>query len=284
MGNHGLFSFVRVVAASLVLMLAGCATPPTPVERRGTADALAREHRWQASLIQTPAFDLLVYQPDEVHQVDVLTVYIEGDGLAWLSPDQPSTDPTPIDPLSLKLALAQPDGTAVYLARPCQYQMSPQCSERDWTDRRFAPDVIDSTNQAIDTLKKRFHASELNLVGYSGGGTVAALVAARREDVARLVTVAGNLDPRAWAGYHRISPLEGSLDPVDEIISLQAIEQWHYVGEMDTNMPPSLAQSFANRFPVNRRPKVIVVPGLDHHRGWVRNWPALWWEIERTRQ
>jgi hypothetical protein len=49
---------------------------------------------------------------------------------------------------------------------------------------------------------------------------VAALVAARRTDVDRLVTVAGNLDPTAWAVYQHIQPLTGSLNPADEVDAL----------------------------------------------------------------
>jgi hypothetical protein len=45
--------------------------------------------------------------------------YQSGDGLAWLSSDVPSSDPTPLDPLALRLALAKPARNAAYLARPC---------------------------------------------------------------------------------------------------------------------------------------------------------------------
>jgi hypothetical protein len=44
---------------------------------------------------------------------------------------------------------------------------------------------------------------------------VASLVAARRHDVVRLVTVAGNLDHLAWTTLHGVSPLTGSLNPAD---------------------------------------------------------------------
>jgi len=39
---------------------------------------------------------------------------------AWLAVPRPSQDPTPVDPLALRLALVQPTGNAAYLARPCQ--------------------------------------------------------------------------------------------------------------------------------------------------------------------
>ena len=54
--------------------------------------------------------------------------------------------------------------------------------------------VVRVSKQAIDTLKQQFQSEEIVLVGYSGGGAIAALVAARRADVADLISVAGNLD------------------------------------------------------------------------------------------
>lgn len=263
------------------LMLAACTSLPTPMARRDTADALAARQGWQRVTLPAGAFELAAYVPDATKTGGALTVYLEGDGFAWLSPSQPSADPTPIDPMGLKLALAHPDGSAAYLARPCQFidAERARCSERYWTGQRFAPEVIAAEDRALDALKSRFQARRLTLVGYSGGGAVAALLAARRSDVARLVTVAGNLDPAAWAGHHHILPLTGSLNPVDAVGALQGIPQWHFVGGRDAVVPPALAESFANRFPADRRPVVRIEPEYDHACCWAENWPRLMQEI-----
>ena len=50
-----------------------------------------------------------------------LTIYIEGDGQAWLTRTQPSLNPTPRNPLALRLAALDKSENVVYLARPCQY-------------------------------------------------------------------------------------------------------------------------------------------------------------------
>jgi hypothetical protein len=50
----------------------------------------------------------------------MLTVYIEGDGFAWLSRSQASYDPSPLNPVGLELALRHPLGESAYLARTCQ--------------------------------------------------------------------------------------------------------------------------------------------------------------------
>ncbi|GAB2181920.1 hypothetical protein DLREEDagrD3_21430 [Denitratisoma sp. agr-D3] len=57
----------------------------------------------------------------------------------------------------------------------------------------------------LHTPALQLGARRLTLVGYSGGA--AALLAARCSDVVRLVTIAGNLDHRAWTRYHHITTL-----------------------------------------------------------------------------
>lgn len=253
-------------------------TIPSLEERRSFADELAGQHGWQRILIQSGKFDLVAYVPSVQNPGQRLTIYIEGDGLAWIGRTQPSFDPTPRDPLALRLALAHQDGNAAYLGRPCQYTDAELygCSRLYWTEMRFAPEVISATTQAIDTLKQRFGASRLILVGYSGGGAVAALVAARRKDIERLVTVAGNLDHRAWTSFHHISPLTGSLNPADEVDTLRNISQRHFAGGGDVNITPEIIQGFANRFPHRHRPMVTVIPEFDHHCCWAERWTAIW--------
>ncbi len=260
------------------LLLSACAVTPTPIERVGYADDLAVHKGWRSIVIPAGRFDLVAYIPQHVQPGDELTVYIEGDGFAWVSRAQVSSDPTPRDPIALRLALAHPEGNAVYLARPCQYVGAKVsgCSEQYWAEKRFAPEVVDTSNRAVDELKRRFKAHRLTLVGYSGGAAIAALVAARRDDVDRLVTVAGNLDPEAWALHNHLRPLTGSLNPVDVGDTLQSIRQWHFVGGRDRVVPASLIQSFVERFPAERQPVIYIEPEYDHHCCWAANWRRLW--------
>lgn len=266
------------------LLLAACATIPSPAERTGLADALAARRGWQALDLAAAPFVLRAWLPADPAPAAELTVYIEGDGLAWLNGAQASPDPTPVNPLALRLALAQPDGAAAYLARPCQYARAAAtaCAQRYWTGQRFAPEVIAASGQALDALKQRFGASRLTLVGYSGGAAVAALLAAGRSDVARLVTVAGNLDHRAWTAYHRVLPLEGSLNPADRVAALAGVPQWHLVGADDSNITPQLVRDFAARFTRGRQPQVWVEPGFGHQCCWAEQWGTIWKRLEKN--
>lgn len=276
----------RLIPVLLGLAVAGCASPPSPAERWQRADTLAAEHGWVGQVLDAPRLPLMAYVPAGVATSEHVTIYIEGDGLAWLGASQASFDPTPVNPLALRLALAQPAGTAAYLARPCQYlnERSPGCSTALWTQARFSAEVVAATQAAIDQLKRRFGARQLTLVGYSGGGAVAALVAAERQDVVQLVSVAGNLDHAEWTRYHRISPLTGSLNPVDRLQALRRVRQWHVVGEHDKVMTPVLVQAFAEKFPPGQRPVVEVEPGFDHQCCWAAQWPALWQRRQLLKQ
>ena len=269
---------MKILLILLALALTACRTFPTPDERREHADALAVPHGWHAILLPAGPFDLTAYLPAKPHQHDTLTIYLEGDGFAWQTARQPSADPTPLDPMALRLALAHPQGNAAYLARPCQYtgtRTSP-CAEGYWTNQRFAPEVVNASNRAIDALKARFGAQRLILVGYSGGAAVAALAATTRHDVDQLVTVAGNLDHRAWTTYHHIQPLTGSLNPADAVDLLKGIKQWHYAGGRDQVIPPELVQAFANRFPKGPQSVVHIESDFNHHCCWTEQWPRLW--------
>ena len=267
-----------ILAALLLSNLAACAAIPTPGERRAHADALAAPRGWQISHIPSGRFNLVAYAPRAITPAETLTVYIEGDGFAWVTSSTPSVDPTPREPKALKLALVHPAGNAAYLARPCQYVDAEHsgCPQHYWTNARFAAEVIDAANHAVGTLKQRFGARRLILVGYSGGGAVAGLLAARRSDVVRLVTVAGNLDHRAWTSHHRIEPLSDSLNAADVADQLAAVPQSHFVGGKDRVIPPGLAQ----RWPVPMRGKeggnLHVIPAFDHVCCWSEQWAALY--------
>ncbi len=258
------------------MVLVGC-TGNDLVARRNQSSNLALDAGWVRTTLETGKFSLIAFTPRDRAQNDVLTIYIEGDGLAWIDSSTPSFDPTPINPIGLRLAMRDPNQAVAYLARPCQYTSDSErqhCSNRYWTTHRFAPEVIAATDLAVDQLKIRSGAKQIRMVGYSGGGAVAALVAARRSDVTMLVTVAGNLDHLAWTKNHGITPLTGSLNAADYSRMLQHIPQQHYVGSRDTNIDASIAKSYASKFP-EPSPSITVVPDYTHLCCWEDSWPNL---------
>ena len=208
-----------------------------------------------------------------------LTVYIEGDGVAWSSRSTPSPDPTPRDPLTVRLAARDPAPKLLYLARPCQYlapeQAPGMCEVSLWTSARYGPAVVDALGQALDQAKLRLNADRLSLVGYSGGGVLALLLAARRSDVSDVLTVGANLDIRAWTAHHGVSELRGSLNPADQGAALSGVWQTHLVGRADAVSPPWLCEAFLDRIGRPQRARCLVIEGADHREGFAALWPEL---------
>lgn len=239
---------------------------------------LAAQAGWQPVRLHTRLFTLAAYLPAQPHKAGTLTVYIEGDGLAWISRSQASQNPTPGNPTALELALRHPDSAVAYLARPCQFvdgADARHCNSSYWTDKRFAPEVVASIDEAVQQLKTQAGALRVSLVGFSGGGAVAALVAAGRDDIKTLITVAGNLDTQAWTQYHHVPPLAGSLNPADAWRALQDVPQIHFIGADDRVINEETIGPYLRRFPAGHRPELRLVRGMGHHCCWVQQWPAL---------
>lgn len=266
---------------ALVAATMGCAQIPDPVKRKELADGLATQNNWVGKLVHTDSFAIQTYVPKGAEPNRQLVIYFEGDGLAWLSSTRPSSDPTPLDPVGLQMAMAQTGPLAkAYVARPCQYVLDALCRQKHWTSHRFSKEVIDSTAQVVDELKRRTGASRLVLVGYSGGGAVAALLAAQRQDVDALVTVAGNLDTHAWVRHHGLSPLTGSMNPRDHANQMQGAAQFHFVGGKDKIVPASLIKNFTRTDADRRLVHVLHQADFDHVCCWAQNWSRLWSRIE----
>jgi dienelactone hydrolase len=253
----------------------GCTTyhaPIVSVEKRiAAAHHLVKMAKWHAYTIPSTGFTLKAFGSPTAKKVAILTIYIEGDGLAWLSEDRPSANPTPIVPTALKMALQDTQMPVAYLARPCQFVGQAEwqhCQRQYWTERRFSPEIISAMNQAITYLKNHYHAQHIRLIGYSGGGTVATLVAARRSDVCQLITVAAILDTDYWVQQESLTPLRGSLNPANAWKNLVDTPQIHWVGGKDTVVKKEVAYAYTKRFPAAKKPKIIVMPTFDHSCCW----------------
>jgi len=278
-----------MVPALAVAALAACAG--LAGDARDAAFARARDAGFNVSRVPAGPFSLVTFHRG-LGSSPTLAVYLEGDGRAWITRRRLSPDPTPRNPVALELALRDPWPSVLYIARPCQFlEASPVaegCGPRYWSSHRYADTVVAAVDAAlertIESVPEWQAAGErprIGLVGYSGGGTLAALVAARRHDVEWLVTVAANLDHAAWTRLHRLAPLEGSLNPVDFVARLRRLPQLHLVGERDENVPSAILEAYLERLGPAPAARAAVVPGFDHGCCWQRLWPK---PLERLRQ
>lgn len=265
------------ILLALLLSVVGC-SPKHDAVRMQTLNQ-AQLQGFSPVLLQTNPFMLTSYQ--KITQPNQpLHLYIEGDGRSWISRHQISTDPTPLNPLALKLALLDTAPNVVYLARPCQYtphKTDPACQQNVWSFDRFSPRIIHSMNEALNILKRQTHTKGFHLIGFSGGASIAALLAEQRQDVLSLRTVAGDLNHQALSHYHRTTPLANALNPMTQANKLHQLPQQHFVGANDRVVPSFIAEQFTQR--VNHVgghcAKTTVLSNVDHQKGWVERWPDL---------
>jgi hypothetical protein len=256
----------------LALFLAGCATNAVRIDRLATTLGLSR------SVVEAGGFRSLVYVSNAAApQERALTIFIEGDGVPWVGGREPSLDPTTGDPIALKLLGATPPPTA-YVTRPCYNEMSaPRCTPERWTMERYSAEIVASMTEVVRRAAEQAHARSVMLVGYSGGGVLAVLIAERLDNVAAVVTVGANLDVDAWTRYHGYLPLTGSLNPT----ASTAQHPWpetHLYGVHDENVPPATTDAYFKRFPSAKR----RLEANDHVCCWVEQWPELWKQLEVT--
>jgi predicted alpha/beta hydrolase family esterase len=257
--------FCTTVLAAFML-LSGCAVSTTERTSALQSEGVARGF-FPVRYGTTPPIVGMLRANSVAAAPDILWVVIEGDGRAWLSMREPSRDPTPIDAVGWRLAKDLSGNAVLYLARPCQFLSSAElqiCSVSDWTDARFSEKWVARMNAAIDEAKNTTHARRVALAGYSGGGVLAALIAARRTDVRELVTVAAPLDHAAWTALHKVTPLAASLSVLPVKKKLFRLPQVHLAGAEDEVVPSDLLWNFLRDYPADAPVELLVLPGIDH--------------------
>jgi len=264
--------FFTGILISLSFLLAGCVSD----DSRITAKEIAQHSRLSRDDIQTNPF-LIATWSRITAPVHSLRVYIEGDGFAWKSRTQPSDDPTPRKPIGLTLAATDKNQNVLYIARPCQFIGPPlpaHCDKRVWTSDRFSPSVIDAMNDALTQFVKQYPGVKLELIGYSGGGNIAAILAERRTDVRSLRTVAGNLDVAYVNAIHHVSAMPDAVSAIDRASALRTMPQLHFSGDADKTVTPEVAQRF-QRAVGGTCSQVDIVSNMTHGSDWAAIWPQL---------
>tara|TARA_R110000868_G_scaffold218576_1_gene468894 strand:- start:36130 stop:36945 length:816 start_codon:yes stop_codon:yes gene_type:complete len=253
------YLFRAQLAVVLLLLLASCMKKPENIQDYNLLDGVYGKGG-------IPVTYGLPYE----NPVHTLKIYIEGDGRGWINKRTPSGDPTPSHSLVLRLMQLDVENS-LYLSRPCQYYLNENCQQFYWTEGRHAGVLVDAMNAAITELKQTYNAKEIELIGHSGGGTMAMLIASKRSDITRILTVAANLDVEEFARIHKVTPMKGSLNPMDVTDKLKNIPQLHLVGGKDEVVLPKLVQRFIEKI---NSPCVHYknYPENGHNAGWENVW------------
>lgn len=265
-----------IIALSVSVSAGRLSAMPAFMERAYTAQKRACQAGFDKEYFKAGIFTLMTYKRFKAPS-ESIRIYIEGDGRAWETRSRLSDDPTPSNPVALGLATADPSDAVAYIARPGQFPSSNSeiCDSTYWSARRFAPEVVESIDKAIDILKKKSGAKYVELVGYSGGAAIVVLVAARRNDIIALRTVAGNLNPNALCDYHNVSRLDGSMDPLDVAQKVANIPQRHFVGSKDKTVPSSIVEFFVKKEGNTDFDCITIIDGATHENGWRERWKDL---------
>ncbi|MBB6092935.1 pimeloyl-ACP methyl ester carboxylesterase [Povalibacter uvarum] len=252
----------RLLLIPIALLLHACASPSQLVDRIASKAELSR------SVVIGTGYRHVVYaNAIATTASETVFVYIEGDGRPWRG-TRPAADPTTRKPVALQL-LAETRFPGIYVSRPCYQEMNdPGCTPSSWTDARYSEAIVSSMASAIG---KASGGRKLVLVGYSGGGTLALLLAERLADVQGVITIGANLDTDAWTTKRNFLPLAGSINPA---MSQQA-HPWpeiHLQGQHDIIVPPSTTERYFESYPRAQREQV---DGFDHVCCWVEEWRRM---------
>ena len=257
-----------VVVILCLLLLSACKS--TQIIQY-TADQFPQQ--LQKNVINT-SVPVYTWQPRFPNSSNVLRIYIEGDGKAWVKRNRPSLDPTPRSRLVHSLMLNDSKQDIAYLARPCQYIQNQHCTTNLWTFDRYNQFSVDIINTAIDSIKENGGYKQIELVGYSGGATIALMAAATRSDVLLVRTIAGNLSPAYTNQLHMVSKMPSALDPVSYSAQLATIPQIHFYGTEDRVIPASVSKNYLDHFDTTQCISVFAV-NADHRQGWSTQWQTL---------
>lgn len=266
----------RILVIIVTFLILGCSSKGQK-ELTIKTIKFAKDNNLKVEIIKTNNFSLFSLHKFQLRKKNV-TVYIEGDGFAWVNRHRISNNPTPRSNLVIKLASIDQNENIIYLARPCQHidlKTQSQCNYKYWTSHRFSSKVISSYNEALNYLKNKYKIDSFSLIGYSGGGAIASLLASKRNDILSLRTIAGNLDHRKLNSTHHVSQMPHSLNAIDYIDQLKEIPQIHFCGAKDKIVYPWITVNFVEKQKETKCAKYYIIQNATHNTGWEQQWHAL---------
>jgi pimeloyl-ACP methyl ester carboxylesterase len=248
----------------LITYVTACHTPAEIFDDTAVSKGLRRE------MIVGAGLSHMVFWK-EGGKNSTLHVYIGGDGTPGRA-GKPAADPTPRNPLMLRLMALDP-GPAVYIGRPCYHGLagSADCTADLWTTARYSERVVSNLVAAVSEIISTRDCDRISIFGYSGGGTLAMLLAERFPETKSVVTIAANLDINAWADHHGYPRLRTSLNPANRPPLAESVLQRHYVGSRDRIVPPAITA----RGVKGPKAELVKIQGYDHVCCWAEQWPNI---------
>lgn len=252
------------IYVTLICVLSGCATPAEQFTD------LAARYGFKRDTVAGSGFVHAIYVNRHIRSGRALHVYLGGDGTPWVA-SRPAIDPTPRRPLVLDL-MARDQAPAIYLGRPCYHGMASAaaCNGWLWTNGRYAETVVASMTAALGQLVGKYRYSKVVLIGHSGGGALAMLIAPRVRETVAVVTIGANLDIDAWTAHRGFGRLNGSLNPARQPPLDRSLTQLHFAGGRDRVVPVEVVKAG-----LRGQAALSVVGEYDHSCCWTTYWPKV---------
>ena len=261
-------ALANLALAMISLQLTGCAA------RRAFDPYHGLDPGYRVATVQGTQFAHAVVVPGAQTSAPTLWVFLEGDGEPWVDGGRRiARDPSPKNALAFDLFKASSVARA-YVGRPCYFSHAHDvgCDPSMWTSARYGKAAVASVAAALATLIRENSTRRVILLGYSGGGTIAYLVAPYIPAVSAVVTLAANLDIDAWTRAHGFLPLSESDNPAAVPALDRRITQIAIVGGRDVNVPQSSLRAFLDR---QQPQEVWIYDDHDHACCWRHDWPSI---------
>ena len=259
-----------LVLSLFISILAGCTANNLPFMREETAQRLASAAWMVGRDIPSGALPLRAYERMHEHR-EPANIYIGGEGdIHGLGFNR-----APENPVALHLATKDDADNLAYIARPCQYIDVKDCTQKYWGGNEYSDDVINAYSLALNDMVARYDIEGFNLIGYSGGAAIAALLADKRSDILSIRSVAGILDTDTYSVIHEKAAFEGSVNPILAAANIKDIPQFHFIGGKDTQVPPAVLHGYIQATPPSNCIHSLMVQEATHNKGWVDKWPEL---------
>jgi len=260
----------KILKFLLVTVLVSCVSPSNKFARK------ALDYGFGSLEMNSDLFSHRIYFNQFVSdKVDFSTlhVYLDGDGTPWLRGKWVAEDPTARNPLILRLMHIDKK-PSLLLGRPCYYweNQDINCENKYWTSHRYSSDVVNSMVYVLNTWLEKNKYKELVFIGYSGGGVLAVLMANKINLTTKVVTVAANLDTKAWSQFHGYKTLKNSINPAAEANLSADIQQLHFAGKDDKIVPAFIIKKYAQS---QKNSRYFEVSANGHVCCWENEWPKI---------
>jgi hypothetical protein len=271
--------------AATGFLLSAC-YPPMSALQKNTADRLAAPVFMHERHINTEDFTLTAFERVR-KEGGVANIYIEGNGgiITPLSKDdlnlKLNRSFTPQNPVALHLSTFDNTSNVIYLARPCQYVPShsihsvKQCKGQENAPRIYSQTAIKSMNDALSEIKSRYGFTGFNLIGVGGGGAVAVILTAQRDDILSLRTVSGHLNLTPLHKGEDKSDMAGALNPLDYAPLISQVPQHHFIGDHDKMLTPEVYMSYLDASAPRKCLRFSIVEDASHDKGMVNAWTNM---------